>query len=145
MFNQFHEEELILSLDVPKEQLKDSKLALKEEFILSRVRDIYKNKMLAYMKSVPHITPTEFELKLRHQKIKQNLLKQLKTINKSIENCAVNRLADKCEAQLEIVFKRLSEKNQLEYKKCQLGFTLGWKCNVNQSQPNYGKTIDDRF
>ena len=144
MFNQLTEEELIIPLDLTKYKSTDMKNKSEEETLLTAVSDIYLNKMLTYMKSVPHITPTQFELNLRHQKIKNQLIKELKHINKSIENCAVNRLVDKVETRLESLYKSLAKENASEYKKCQLGFTLGWKCNVNHPNRSYDN-FDDRF
>src|SRR4051812_15552967 len=115
MYNQMSEDDFI-QLDFTKYQTKDMKDKSKEEVLLTAVSDIYINKMMAYMNSVPHITPTQFELTLRHQTIKSQLIKGLKQINKTIENCAVNKLVDKCEDQLETLFMGLAKENASEYK-----------------------------
>ena len=146
MFKPLQEKELTFHLDSANDRTENitKEEDIKDDAVLTRALDIYVSEMHAFMKSVPHITPTHFELKFRHQKLKQCLIKQMKINNKNIGNCAVNRLLDKFENQLEEMFIILDKENAVEYKNCQLAFTIGWKCNVNQRNRSF-ETIDERF
>ncbi|CAG2169577.1 unnamed protein product [Oppiella nova] len=192
MFNEFSEEDLVLTLDLGK-GLTNGKKHKTDDIIQLKVCELYKTKMFQFMKSVPHITPTPFELNSRHMKVKQSLIGQLKAItkehldldliihtngngiingngihngingngihngingngihngingtNNSSNELVVNRLIERIDNEMENIFKELTKDNRIEYKKCQLGFTIGWKCNVNQPNYSYEK-FDDRF
>ncbi|XP_054166523.1 myb-like protein D [Oppia nitens] len=211
MFSEFCIEDLSLSLNVIKDNNsntannaiitvgnngnKPMRNGIDYNGVIGKLCDKYRHQMMAFMKSVPHMTPTPFELNVRHNKVKHHLISQLQefhmnsksicinnNINNSnhiviisndntnnnnenqINNCnninnndnnvvangrisdelAIRQAVERCDNELDIIFKELAKDNRLEYRKCQLGFTIGWKCNVNQ--PNYSyKMFDDRF
>ncbi len=138
MFHQFGEEELLVF-----ENPKNLSYIRQNGKILSTLCEIYEQKMTTYMKSVPHIAPTLYELSIRHNKIKTVLRTQLK--------CFIDAANDKSnqyflifDKNIDDIFSSLIEKNKIEYEKCQLAFIIGWKCNVNK--PNYDiESFDNRF
>ncbi|CAG2167147.1 unnamed protein product [Oppiella nova] len=101
----------------------------------------YERRMTEYMQSVPHIPPTLFELKLRHNAIKSEVVKQFKN---AVNSDNGRHLVSKLENLIEKVYTNLVKKNAKEYKTCQAGFVIGWKCSFNKPQ-NDIKPVDDRF
>lgn len=99
----------------------------------------YEKRMIEYMESVPHIPPTLFELRLRHNDIKSDVIKQFKNSKMSSK-----QLVSRLENNIEKIYSNLAIKNTKEYKTCQAGFIIGWKCNVNKPNNKFDK-IDDRF
>jgi hypothetical protein len=69
------------------------------------------------------------------------VIKQFKKIN---NKNTTKQLVSKLDNQMEKLFVNLAKKNMKEYKTCQAGFIIGWKCNVNKL--NYKvEGNDDRF
>ena len=101
---------------------------------------MYEKRLTEYMKSIPHIPPTQFELRLRHNDLKVDIIKQFKNMAQKSKPLALKQL----ENQIDRIYNNLSKKNVEEYKRCQAGFTIGWKCNVNKPQAK-PQTTDDRF
>ena len=103
---------------------------------------MYESRLIDYMKSIPNIPPTQFELRLRHNDIKVDIIKQFKNVvqNQKTKPLVIKQL----ENQIEKIYNNLSKRNIEEYKRCQAGFTIGWKCNVNKPQAK-PQTTDDRF
>ena len=102
---------------------------------------MYEKRLTDYMKSIPNIPPTQFELRLRHNDIKVDVIKQYKNVVQKSKPLAVKQL----ENQVEKFYTNLSKRNIEEYKRCQAGFIIGWKCNVNKPQAKPVQTTDDRF
>ena len=101
----------------------------------------YEKRMNEYMDSIPHIPPTQFELKVRHGDVKNEIIKQFKN---AVTDDTKSLASKQLENQIEKIFQNLSKKNMEEYKTCQCAFTIGWKCNVNKSHSKQQPT-DDRF
>lgn len=102
----------------------------------------YEKRMTEYMTSVPHIPPTQFELKVRHSDVKNEVIKQFKeSVTADGKPLAVKQL----ESQIEKIYQNLAKKNIQEYKTCQCAFTIGWKCNVNKAHSKPQQPTDDRF
>ncbi|XP_054158332.1 uncharacterized protein LOC128956638 [Oppia nitens] len=112
----------------------------------------YERRMTEYMTSVPHIPPTLFELRLRHNEIKTDIIRQYK--NNTISSTGINNKqsppstaasVSKLDNLIEKVYQNLAKKNIKEYKTCQAGFIIGWKCNTNKPSKPTVQSSDDRF
>lgn len=139
MFHQFGEEELLII-----EKPKNFSYHKQNENILSTLCGLYEQKMTIYMKSVPHMTPTLYELNVRHNKIKDVLKTQLNCLNDR-RNDSLSHFVDEFEKRIENLFKKLVKENMKEYKKCQLAFIIGWKCTVNKPNKYEFANFDNRF
>jgi hypothetical protein len=138
MFEQIKENEVLVAKHNPNTNT--SRKTTNESQMTSLCHS-YEKRMIDYMQSVPHIPPTLFELRLRHNDIKNDVIKQFKKLN---NKTITKQLVSKLDNQIEKLFANLAKKNMNEYKTCQAGFIIGWKSNVNK--PNYKvEGSDDRF
>jgi hypothetical protein len=138
MFEQIGEKEVLVAKHNPNT---NTSRKTNNESQMTSLCDSYKKRMIDYMQSIPHIPPTLFELRLKHNDIKNDVIKQFKKIN---NKNTTKQLVSKLDNQMEKLFVNLAKKNMKEYKTCQAGFIIGWKCNVNKL--NYKvEGNDDRF
>src|SRR5690625_3477616 len=108
-----------------------------ESTTLSELLAYYEQEMLSYIYAIPHIPPTLFELKLRHERVKRRVMKMFDSdTNKAA-------IGGKLDGQIEKAFASVVAKNIHEYKICQAGFIIGWKCSANSNGANRsGRAID---
>jgi len=123
--------------------------ALDETSSLSDFLAHYEEKMMNYIYAIPHIPPTMFELKLRHEDVKSALLKKYKDClrENGVNQDTVQVLSSRLDSNMDKIFSSVVVKNMNEYKMCQTGFIIGWKCNVNKPRNHdlKGRSVDDRF
>lgn len=123
--------------------------ALDETSSLSDFLGLYEDKMMKYIYAIPHIPPTLFELKLRHADVKGGLLKMYGDClrQNTVGSDSIQALCQRLNAQIDKLFASVVVKNMNEYKVCQTGFIIGWKCNVNKPRNHdlKSRAVDDRF
>lgn len=102
----------------------------------------YEEEMTNFIYAIPHIPPTNFELKVRHENVKKKTLRMYDLCQNGDAS-----MRQQLDSQLDTRFASVLMKNMHEYKACQTGFIIGWKCNVNKpSHRNCrNQSIDDRF
>ena len=113
---------------------------------ITKLLEHYEEEMLNYIYATPHIPPTMFELKLHHSEVKSSVLKMFDMY--WAENDANKELIrGRLDSQIDNALARVVVKNMNEYKMCQTGFIIGWKCSVNKAtNQDYRNTaVDDRF
>ena len=127
------------------------------DFTLTNIVNLYEKKMMNYIYAIPHIPPTLFELKLHHADVKNDLIKLYETYlhEGNIDNNnneSISTLSQRLNSQIDHLFGySIVVKNMQEYKMCQTGFVIGWKCNApnrfkNKNHDFKNRTqIDDRF
>ena len=124
----------------------DSHTSLGDSSSFSELLGHYQEEMTNYIYSIPHIPPTLFELKLRHADVKDNVLKMFDMCLSENEANKVS-LRARLGSQIDKLFASVVVKNMNEYKACQTGFIIGWKCSVNKpsNQDCRNKAVDNRF
>jgi hypothetical protein len=92
--------------------------------------DTYEKRMRAYMNSIAHIPPTQFELNHKHLEQKKEAISQLMVkMDDEHEDFANNSLKQQeLVTNVEQIFQQLGRENHEENRRCQMGFVLGWKC-----------------
>lgn len=123
---------------------------LVEPKTFSQLLEYYENKMMNYIYAIPHIPPTLFELKVRHIDVKNDVLRLGEIcLNENGKNEGDKSLTkEQLNNQIDQLFATIMVKNMNEYKLCQTGFIIGWKCHNNKpkNQHNHSnRLIDDRF
>ncbi|KAF7489329.1 hypothetical protein SSS_10703 [Sarcoptes scabiei] len=118
--------------------------------LIETYRRQYEDKMREFIYREPHTPPTQFELRIKHNQLKNDHLddycariekletkietnqsdksdgdRSMKKIDANIYKTLVNRLND----ELERCFVMVANLNEKEYRICQTGFVIGWKEN----------------
>ena len=114
---------------------------------LTELLNHYEEEMTSYIYAIPHIPPTLFELKLRHADVKSSVLKMFDMCWSDANEATKTSLRARLDSQIDKLFTSVMVKNMNEYKVCQTGFIIGWKCSVNKpsNQDCRNKAVDDRF
>lgn len=142
-------------------ELTDEMSSMVDHFI-----KLYEEKMYNHIYEQPHTPPTMFELRFRHQIIKENILKSfekqlMQTLilqddndNELKQDTNENeldkqtrtkqKLIDYLDCQLEGLLDNFIDLSAKEYKMCQTAFIIGWKDKNKKYQQNLNQVEEQQ-